>query len=262
MGVGPVALAEEQVAGYRERGYLLLRGLFDGADVARWQRECDRLLAAGAAADPYDMRVGRRTVDGRVVVERFDPVQDVSPVFHELARDRRLLAALSRLLGDTPLLFKDKLIFKLPGMSGYTMHQDGAWWAGFPITEILTVMVAIDSAGAENGGLELFAGYHHELLSTPGELRNLTAGEAARVREADGTLLEIEPGDLVFFSARTPHRSGTNSGSRSRRQFYLTYSAARHGDLYAAHYRHYHRYSLHHKDAAERERYYHPLIPR
>ena len=26
-------------------------------------------------------------------------------------------------------------------------------------------MVAIDSAGADNGGLELFAGYHHELLS-------------------------------------------------------------------------------------------------
>ena len=42
-------------------------------------------------------------------------------------------------------------------MSGYTMHQDGAWWAGFPITEILTAMVAIDSAGADNGGLELFA---------------------------------------------------------------------------------------------------------
>ena len=43
----------------------------------------------------------------------------------------------------------------------------------FPITEILTAMVAIDSAGADNGGLELFAGYHYELLSTPGELRNL-----------------------------------------------------------------------------------------
>ena len=179
-------LSTEQVAGYRERGYLLLRGLFDGDDVACWRRECDRLLAAGAAADPYDLRVGRRDVDGQAVVERFDPVQDVSPVFHELARDRRLLAALGQLLGDAPLLFKDKLIFKLPGMSGYTMHQDGAWWAGFPITAILTAMVAIDSAGADNGGLELFAGYHHELLSTPGELRNLKADEAGQVREADG----------------------------------------------------------------------------
>ena len=82
------------------------------------------------------------------------------------------------------------------------------------------------------------------------------------MREADGTLLETEPGDLLVFSARTPHRSGTNTGSRSRRQLYLTYSAARHGDLYAAHYRHYHRYSLEHKDPGERERYYHPLIPR
>ena len=29
-----------------------------------------------------------------------------------------------------------------------------------------------------------------------------------------------------------------------------------------AHYRHYHRYSLDHKDPAARERYYHPLIGR
>ena len=128
--------------------------------------------------------------DGRALVERFDPVQDLSSVFRELARGRQLRAALSQLLGDAPLLFKDKLIFKLPGMSGYTMHQDGAWWAGFPITEMLTAMLAIDAAGADNGGLELFAGYHHELLSTPGELRNLAAGEAARVRETDGALLE------------------------------------------------------------------------
>ena len=161
---------------------------------------------------------------------------------------------MGQLLGDTPLLFKDKLIFKLPGMSGYTMHQDGAWWAGFPITEILTAMVAIDSAGAENGGLELFAGYHHELLSVPGELRNLTADEAGQVREADGSLVETEPGELLLFSARTPHRSGTNTGSRRPRQLYLTYSASRHGDLYAANYR---RYSLKHKDPAKRERYYH-----
>ena len=256
-------LSAEQVADYRERGYLLIRGLFGGDEVARWQRDCDRLLALGAATDRYDMRVGRRVVaDGRALVERFDPVQDVSPVFHALARDQDLCAALGQLLGDTPLLFKDKLIFKLPGMTGYTIHQDGAWWAGFPIERILTAMVAIDGAGADNGGLELFSGYHHALLSTPGELRNMNADEAAQVREAEGTLQETEPGDVLIFTARTPHRSGTNTGSRSRRQLYLTYSAARHGDRYAAHYRHYHDYSLAAKDPAERARYYHPLIGR
>jgi hypothetical protein len=54
----------------------------------------------------------------------FDPVIDPSPLSASTARDPRLLALVSVLYGEPACLFKDKLIFKSPGTSGYRLHQD------------------------------------------------------------------------------------------------------------------------------------------
>jgi ectoine hydroxylase-related dioxygenase (phytanoyl-CoA dioxygenase family) len=57
--------------------------------------------------------------------------------------------------------------------------------------------------------------------------------ESQQVDLNSGELMRTEPGDVVIFDCMTPHRSGPNLSNRTRRQFYVTYSPARHGDLYA-----------------------------
>lgn len=228
---------------FNEKGYAVLRGLFTEDEVAQWQQESDRLLGLSDIIQEENLRVGFRTrSDGERYVEKIDPLVDISPVFQALAKDERILSALRAIYNDEPVLFKDKLIFKMPGVTGYTMHQDASWWQGFPIESLISVMVAIDGADRENGGLELFWGYHDRFLSTPGELRNLNAEETALIDEARGELVETNPGDIILFHSLAPHRSGQNLSNRWRRQLYLTYNAAEHGDLYAAHYKHYHEY--------------------
>jgi hypothetical protein len=232
-------LNAEQIRSYRESGYLRLPGVFPPAQVTVWSAECDRLRDDPELVHPDNLRTRfRRVGKGPPVLERYDPVVDVSPVFQALAADPRLTGVVGELLGEEPLLFKDKLIFKLPGMSGYQMHQDGSWWQGFPVDAILTAMVAIDGAAADNGALEVFAGYHDRLLSAPGELRNMNGIEMRRIDGARARLLEMKPGDVALVHSLTPHRSGTNASSRSRRQLYLTYSAGRYGDLWRAHREH------------------------
>jgi ectoine hydroxylase-related dioxygenase (phytanoyl-CoA dioxygenase family) len=233
-------VTETQRREYDNKGYLVLRGVFGPDEVAAWKAECARLLASDYV-DPNNLRTRPRQINDELVVERFDPVVDVSPVFAAVARDPRLTSAVRELYGEEMLLFKDKLIFKLPGMSGYGMHQDWAWWQPFA-PPVVSVMVAIDGADVANGTLEVFPGCHHALLSTPGELRNMHDTEIASVDVSTGELLETEPGDVILFDGLTPHRSGPNTSERSRQQLYLSYSAARHGDQYtaqAAHYRAY-----------------------
>lgn len=228
---------------FNEKGYVVLRGLFDADEVAEWQRESDRLLGMSDIIQERNLRVGFRSKsNGERYVEKIDPLVDISPVFQALARDERILSPLRSIYNDEPTLFKDKLIFKMPGVTGYSMHQDASWWQGFPIESLISVMVAIDGADRSNGGLELFWGYHDRFLSTPGELRNMSAEEAAHIDEARGELVETTPGDIILFHSLAPHRSGQNLSDRSRRQLYLTYNAAKHGDLHAAHYQHYHDY--------------------
>jgi ectoine hydroxylase-related dioxygenase (phytanoyl-CoA dioxygenase family) len=230
------------VKSYWSKGWLVLRALFTPEEVASWRAECDRLLSLDLI-DQDNLRTGFRKIDGQPMIERIDPVIDVSPTFNALVNDDRILEPLRAIFNDTPHLFKDKLIVKLPTMSGYTMHQDQAWWQMCAADDILSVSIAIDPATTENGCIELFPGYHGKLLTPPGELRNLTPEEVAEhIDLSTGGPIVAAPGDVVVFHSQTPHQSGVNNSPISRRNLYLTYTAARSGNLYAAHRDHYKTY--------------------
>lgn len=233
-----------QISEYHDKGYMVLRQVLSQSEIEVLKAEVERLRATDYLVDPSNVRSGHRQVNGQLRLEKLDPVYDVSPVLRELARDERILSPLRDLYLDEPKLFKDKLIFKLPGQPGYSMHQDAGFWQGFPYQSLISVMVAIDGATVENGGLEVFPGQHHELRTTPGELRNMNSDEIAQVDTSGGELVETQPGDMIFFGSLVPHRSGPNRADVSRSQLYLTYSPAAAGDLYTAHYQHYRRYAF------------------
>ncbi|MFD0693507.1 phytanoyl-CoA dioxygenase family protein [Paenibacillus sp. GCM10027628] len=245
-------LSNEQIQSYKDKGYLVLRNVFSEQEAKVLQAECDKLLTLSQYTDIHNIRAGhKRYANGEVKIERLDPVHDISAVMDNLVRDERILAPLRDIYLDEPLLFKDKLIFKLPGATGYAMHQDAAWWQGFPIEGLISVMVAIDGATVVNGGLELFPGYHHHLRSDIGELRGMNAKEMAEIDLKTGEIVETNPGDMILFHSFTPHQSGVNTSEHSRKQLYLTYSPAKNGQLYNAHYQHFQRYSLLDKDKSD-----------
>jgi ectoine hydroxylase-related dioxygenase (phytanoyl-CoA dioxygenase family) len=248
-------LTFSQLEQYQQDGFLVLRQVFDDKETGVIQAECNRLISLDII-DRLNIRTGMRKVDGVDVIEKFDPVIDLSPVLTHLVQDERILSPLRDIYLDEPLLFKDKLIFKLPGNTGYTMHQDAAYWQGFPYRDLISVMVAIDGASQANGGLELFPGYHRQFLSVPGELRNMNEQEANSIDTTKGQLVETQPGDIIIFHSLVPHRSGPNTAESSRRQLYLTYTPSRNGQLYKAHYQHYQRYTGRSKSAEENARRY------
>lgn len=224
-------LTPSQLDTFRRRGYLALRGLFREDEVAGWAAECKRLLGLGLA-HVNNIRTPPFFISETVwIVDRMDPVVDISPAFRALADDERVRGAARDILGDEALLFKDRLIYKMVGMRGYPLHQDYSWWQEFP-RDLINVVVAVDAADEQNGALELFPGYHDRLLSAPGEMRHMNEQEARQIDLGSGELMRTRPGDLVIFDSLTPHRSGPNVSSRLRRQLYLTYSPSAHGDLY------------------------------
>jgi len=153
----------------------------------------------------------------------FNPVIDLSPVFEKLARDRRIIAAVSALYGERACLFKDKLIFKPAKAIGYGLHQDYISWESFP-QSFVTVIVAIDPASAANGATEVFPGYHQLgcMPSRNGKYHELTAEQVDLSR---GVMLNLAAGDIAIFSRFTPHRSAPNSSDEWRRLAYLSYNA-------------------------------------
>ncbi|HAM71047.1 MAG TPA: hypothetical protein DCM86_05330 [Verrucomicrobiales bacterium] len=222
--VSPAARAD-----YNEKGYLVLREVFSRAEIAELEGEAARLAGRTDLMDSDNLRCrwSNHHATGECRFDCFDPVIDLSEVCGRVARDPRILGAVSALYGEPAHLFKDKLIFKPPGAKGYALHQDYIAWKSFP-KSFVTVILAIDPADAGNGATEVFAGLHTRGCLTPadGQYHELPESVVAGVSPE---VLELRPGDLAIFSGYTPHRSGPNTSAQSRRLLYLSYNAASDG---------------------------------
>jgi ectoine hydroxylase-related dioxygenase (phytanoyl-CoA dioxygenase family) len=226
---------------FERDGYVIVRGLFPTDLMARADAEAERLLERRDLISVRNLRCRWQThvQTGACEFETFDPVIDLGPVCREIALDGRLLALLAELYGEPACLFKDKLIFKPPGVRGYGLHQDWIAWSGFP-RSFLTVLVPLDPAGRDNGCTVVYPGYHRDgcLTVEDGEYHELPS---FLVDEARAVPLVLEPGDVAVFGGFTPHRSDPNRSDRWRRQLYLSYNKLSDGgEQRAKHYEEFH----------------------
>jgi|HubBroStandDraft_1064217.scaffolds.fasta_scaffold238192_1 ectoine hydroxylase-related dioxygenase (phytanoyl-CoA dioxygenase family) len=233
-------LSEQLQEQYHRDGFIILPSVFSPQEVAEFQSEADRLLQQVDLIHKSNIRCRWKNNEetGTLRFDGFDPVIDISPVFERLARDERILGAISSVYGERGFLVMDRLIFKPPGAQGYGLHQDYISWPSFP-KSFTTVIAAIDVANSTTGGTEMFPGFHHCGCMAPQDGRyHELSRDQVDIRK--GVILPLAPGDLAVFSGFTPHRSAPNRSKRWRRLLYLSYNAASDGgDQRDAIYSHY-----------------------
>jgi hypothetical protein len=213
------------ISHYADEGFLVVRGVFPGGEIAALSAEAERLYRRDDLIDSNNIRCRWQNhyQTGECRFDCFDPVIDLSPEFERIARSPQMLDLVGRLYGERACLFKDKLIFKPPGAEGYRLHQDYIAWESFP-KSFVTAILAIDSCDRDNGATEVFRGYHRRgYLSPMDGMYHHLADDA--VDPSAGAILELEPGDVAVFGAYTPHRSSANRSNRPRRLLYLSYNA-------------------------------------
>ena len=225
------------VTEYEKNGFVILRNVFDPAEMQALLAESDRLLMERAdLISPNNLRCRYMAhhETGEQLFEVFDPVNDISPVCRQICFDQRILSVLEQIYGEPACLFKEKLIFKPPGALGYQLHQDiPLAWKGFPRT-FLTVLIPIDPSSKENGCTEVYSAYHHDFLSQDPSAYMLPEDCVDPSRR---TSLVLDPGDIAIFHGLTPHRSDPNRSHQMRRVFYVSYNALSDGgDQHDAHY--------------------------
>jgi len=200
-----------------------------------------------AGSDDERFLQHREMTDDGPVLARSEHFATIHPGFGSLVGDGVIARLGEQLIGEPIVLYKEKINHKLPGGAGFAPHQDATAYR-FVGTH-LTCMVAIDDSTIENGCLEVVAGCHHELLVDDGD----GCLPASAERALKWQPVEMRAGDVLWFHSRTPHRSGSNTSTRSRRALFLTFNAAAEGDLRSAYYADKIN-RLHHHTGAERAR--------
>jgi len=222
------ALSGTQREEFNSKGFLVVRGLFSAQEAAQQARWIDEL-----AARPPE--VGRQMVyfedsltqAGTRVLARIEKFVEYHEALRAVVNDPRIAEAVAAVLDDRPVLFKEKINFKMPGGGGFTPHQDiqPGWDRYAPY--FVSVLVAIDANTLENGCLELAAGAHTRgLIGRPFE--PLEGDELAGLEFQP---YPMAPGDAALFDCFVPHQSKPNTTARPRRNLYLTFNRRRDGDF-------------------------------
>jgi len=223
------ALTSAQLDQYQRDGYLVLRGVFAPPELAEMSREADRLLGRTDLMFDENMRARFKPhiETGAKLFEVFDPFLDLAPVCKRYVLDRRILGPLASIYGEEACLFKDKLIYKAPGSEGAHLHQDYIAWPRFPIS-FLTVVLAIDDFGADNGCTEVYPGIHRRGYLSPADGKHYQLDEDV-LKPVEPVPVFLAPGDLAIFGCYTPHRSAANRSRRWRRGLFISYNACSEG---------------------------------
>lgn len=242
-------MEQDYIAFYRENGYAVVRGLFRPDEVAALARAFDRVHAEGMLhgrsfrvqnvffSIAHDAALGP-------IVRMVQWPSYFNRVLERVRRDPRILGVLEPLLGRNLKQIINQMHWKPPGaaMAEFGFHQDSR--SRRPreayrdlADSYLQTAIAIDPHREENGAMVVCPG-SHRLGEVPFDATRrsmdvaMDAADLGRygLDPGDAVTLELDPGDLAFWSVHTLHGSGPNRSSIDRRLYINGYVVAENCD--------------------------------
>jgi ectoine hydroxylase-related dioxygenase (phytanoyl-CoA dioxygenase family) len=223
-------LNPDQIAAYRDNGYLMVEAVFGPAELAELRRVTEELVEAArtvtASNEFYDLAPDHRPE--RPAVRRIKDPQDRHPAYAAAARSDRLLDIVSALLGPAVRFDHGKLIIK-PTDSSATVewHQD---WAFYPHTndDLLVVGILLEDCAADNGPLLVIPGSHKGPIHDhhfAGRFVGALDPSALGPDRESAVALTGKAGSCTIHHVRTVHGSAENLTETPRPLLLFSYAA-------------------------------------
>lgn len=234
----------EQVRSFQTAGYAVLPGMFSGAVCERLRSEASvllrRLVAHMDDTGEVDPRVTWwRLPTGEPYVFKIKPVLDLAPTAQAVARDGKLLDAVGRLLGGSPVLMENKITYKQrvtverPWSSLRLLgeqvckHSDAAYFHARGFRDpIATVAVCLDDVPAGSGPVRVWPGSHLQSLPHLPTPDHGPVVPDAYAPDEGSVPLVAATGSVLIWDARLVHASGPNTTRNPRRLLVLGYAPA------------------------------------
>ena len=234
-------LSAEQRRFYHERGYLVVPGFFEEAELAGWRERFLAIVNEEAPPAP-EMLVMRDVMVAKGVVtpgsrgEAIAKIQDFHNdrvLFDGYCRHPKLLEWVEAFVGPDVKTIHNMLINKPPNVDGrHPLHQDLLYFPFRPADAIVGTWTALERCTRANGCLVVVPGSHTaDLLEHENPdweyVNRLYVGVKGVGPQTERVHLEMEPGDLVFFHPLLLHGSGQNRTEGFRRAISAHYASAR-----------------------------------
>jgi hypothetical protein len=213
----PKKLTERQIAFFEDNGYLCPVDAFDASGFERYRR-------AFAAFEAHE--------GGRIAGDKRNKSHLFLAWLNELVRHPAILDAVEDLIGPDILAYHAQWFVKEPHTESFvSFHQDTAYW-GLDDTTALSVWLAFEYSGPENGCMQVIPGTHRHLFEHADRRhennmlwRGQTAlGDLDLGKAAD---LVLAPGQFSIHHGRIVHGSHPNRSDGRRVGYSVRYIPTR-----------------------------------
>ena len=226
-----VDLSEEQIASYRENGFLSIERITTDEEV-RWIKEIyDQLFDQRAGEDKglfYDLAAPRGH-SGRDLLPQVLGPDFTYPELRESQYYKNALKLGTALLGvDEKVTAGGHMIFKPAQYGAETpWHQDEAYWNPDVYLNSLSVWLAVDTATVESGCMQFIPGSHKEEVRWHRHIDDNPLIHGLMTDDVDPTkavACPLAPGGATFHHCRTLHHTAPNTTDNPRRAYILVCS--------------------------------------
>jgi hypothetical protein len=228
-------LSREQIAFYREHGWLHLPRMFSAEQTDELSDQLNWLIGTWADrgagwSGPWRRKLMDEQTEKKSQLIALHDLQYYSAAWARAVTSRNLCGAMADLIGPNVELHHSTLHCKPPQTGHpFPMHQD---WAFYKHDEdsYVDVLVHLDDTCHANGEIRFLDGSHKR-----GILEHVTSDENGKsctphlppelYRLEDTVPVPAKRGDVVCFNIRTVHGSYINTTDRVRRLVRLGYRA-------------------------------------
>lgn len=227
--------SEPEVQFFQQNGYLIARGLMPMEYVDTMKRITQRDLAAHLGDIEYEADLHypgappSLDAEGGRTARRLRQAISRDPIFMKVVQEPILLNRLQQLLGPhivMPLAHHNCIMTKQPRFSSDTgWHQDTRYWS-FTTGDLVNIWIALGPENPQNGCLQVLPKTHHgpapkEVLDDALFLRTDLEQNQPLLKTAQ--LVELMPGDVLFFHARCFHAATRNYSDDIKQSVVFTF---------------------------------------
>lgn len=227
-------VTEEQIASYRENGFLVIEGFLNATELERWRRYTDEAVEQrlAGAATPASGGKWNLTNQGNPdsyyaqVFTQCIKLAETHPGMRELMLDERLGRVAATLAGvDGVRIWHDQALYKPPFGNPTGWHLDNPYWS-FSSRDAISLWVALDDATLGNGCMWYAPGTHKTARydnSGIGENMADLFKVYPEWRSIETVACPCPAGSAVFHNGLVAHGAGANMTNRPRRAMTCAY---------------------------------------
>lgn len=215
---------QELIDQFDEQGFFVLNGIFDDDELERLTRITDE------AEDIAQQEIAARP-DGKFAISEMGAITFAGqlvrqyPEIHEFVRHPKILGVCADLIGPDVRMYHDQAVYKMTEKPRrFPWHQDNGYLYVEP-QHYLTCWIALTDATIDNGCPQVAPGLHKNGTMSHYLVPDL-GFECFEEPPAEPMIAEVKAGGAVFFSSLTPHLTGPNSTSSTRKAYIVQYASS------------------------------------